>query len=361
MAPTSMNVYLNVIIPNVPPVGEGSSRKLLFQDTFYWGGGSRVFGFPPNAAHWWEGMVIQDFSGGSNGRTALIHDEGDDSPTYTVRVHAVSGAILAKYSSIDSTTRARLGSPTSNQYAGANGPRSNFDGGWLETTSGGVTVNWWPTCQPEEWTANYRQLSSRTVDPPHIKDGPTYRQCQSRQTTGVQFDEVYSDTYTGANGLVGNYYTLQAQRLWKPAPGDYRIRLTCDDGCLLFVDGVQVAGAWVRQSPTEYFADVNVSSAQAASGRILRLHYYERTSASTLKMTIEAAPTLTPPDSQSASEGTAQDFALGSFTQADQAARGRWMWIGETDLPIPRSMLLPQGRWATAHTPTRTTEPITLR
>lgn len=72
--------------------GANSSYPYIFEAAYNRQGQSSL-GCATNQAHWWEGLVIQDFDGGSYGHSAIFHDENQGAS----EAYVLWGGILGTY------------------------------------------------------------------------------------------------------------------------------------------------------------------------------------------------------------------------------------------------------------------------
>ncbi|MBI3926651.1 MAG: fibronectin type III domain-containing protein [Armatimonadetes bacterium] len=126
-------------------VGQGSAEEQHFVDCYNRHGGRAVVGDPIDngggtATHWWQGVVIQDFGGGSAGKGAIIDNQGTDHST----AWYLHGSIWEKYAALGGPGSS-LGKPTSDeQDAGASpqgtglGRLTRFENGSIYSSSRGT-------------------------------------------------------------------------------------------------------------------------------------------------------------------------------------------------------------------------------
>ncbi|NJN67518.1 MAG: M23 family metallopeptidase, partial [Chloroflexaceae bacterium] len=138
-------------------VGQGSSRQHLFQEAYDRDGGRANIGCPDNEAHWWHGVVIQDFrKDGTGEHVAIIHDELNDDPAGSIPAFVIRGDIFQYYISIGGPG-SELGPPTTDEFIGYNGnPQSNFRGGYITKIDNAWQTRPWPERRDGYWYAEYR-------------------------------------------------------------------------------------------------------------------------------------------------------------------------------------------------------------
>jgi murein DD-endopeptidase MepM/ murein hydrolase activator NlpD len=138
-------------------VGQGSSRQHLFQEAYNRDGGRANIGCPYTEAHWWHGVVIQDFKKeGTNEHVVIIHDELNDDPHGSIPAFVIRGDILKYYISQNGPDSS-LGPPTTDEFIGYNGnPQSNFRGGYITKIDNAWQSRPWPERKEGYWYAEYR-------------------------------------------------------------------------------------------------------------------------------------------------------------------------------------------------------------
>lgn len=92
-----------------------------------------------------------------------------------------------------------------------------------------------------------------------------------RTDSQIQFD--WSDTPPDANFSRSDYSVRWTGTLTPPDSGQYKLILTADDGCRLYLDGKLLIDHWVVSSAVPITADVNLEAGRAYA---LRVEYFQR-------------------------------------------------------------------------------------
>lgn len=128
--PQQMELFTGTPPAPITP-GEGTSRLAQFVDAYNRGGGLAVMGTPANAAHWWYGTVIQDFSGDP---VAIVQDEDGENrqhlPAGTCQAYYIRRGIFNWYAANGNPTR--FGAPTSDEYTWNGHAVQSFGAGYVQ-------------------------------------------------------------------------------------------------------------------------------------------------------------------------------------------------------------------------------------
>jgi len=107
-----------------PAVGQGASNQQAYIDAFNRAGGGGAMGSPQDPAHAWDPGCIQDFNGGSLGKSAIM-SYGCSGGAY-----AVTGALWAYLEgNFGGNATTVMGYPYNDKHAWGNGVAQDFDHG----------------------------------------------------------------------------------------------------------------------------------------------------------------------------------------------------------------------------------------
>lgn len=142
--PQQMNIFTGTPPAPLTP-GQGTSRLTQFVDAYNRGGGLPVMGSPTNGAHWWYGVVIQDFPGDP---VAIMQDEVTESrqnlTAGTCRAFNIRKGIFDWYAANGNPSR--FGPATSDEYAWNGQSQQSFREGYIRynlPATGSFTA--WPS------------------------------------------------------------------------------------------------------------------------------------------------------------------------------------------------------------------------
>jgi murein DD-endopeptidase MepM/ murein hydrolase activator NlpD len=213
-------------------VGQDSSRQGLFQDAFTRNGGQGLMGTPTNRTHWWDGVVIQDFRGGTGSDAAIIHDEFADISPYTVPAFALYGEIWQKYVALGGPSV--LGPPTTDEFANAAGERQNsFATGRITWRDGSAAVfTPWPDSFTN-WKAEY--FNGDYANKP-ITGKPAYVGDEGT-ASGINYVWGEDAPGFGKTGVWADHFAARFSRKIFLDAGVYTFHTVSDDGVRLVVDG----------------------------------------------------------------------------------------------------------------------------
>ncbi|EFO80305.1 fibronectin type III domain-containing protein [Oscillochloris trichoides DG-6] len=248
------------------PVGEGSSRAQLFRDAYNRKGGTPIFGYPTNSAHWWgdgsEHTVIkQDFQGGTVGNGAIIHDEKRDTPINSVPAYVIHGGIWQTYLNLGGW-QSWLGPVTSDEFQNAAGQaQSNFRNGYIVWNNGNPQIVPWPEPIQGQWRAEYRNGGQA-----NLHSYPTW----VRNETSINYDWGTNTPGSGKWGVWGDHFSVRWTGQFSFVAGDYTFITTADDGIRVWIDGNLIIDRW-EISSTEY----RVSRTMTAGAHDIKVEYYD--------------------------------------------------------------------------------------
>ncbi|MDB5079164.1 MAG: hypothetical protein JWP00_1088 [Chloroflexi bacterium] len=145
--PQQMNIFTGTppaqATAEVITPGQGTSRLTQFVDAYNRAGGLPKMSSPTNAAHWWYGVVIQDFTGDP---VAIMQDEDSEHRQGlfpgTCRAFTIHRGIFDWYAANGNPSR--FGPATSDEYTWNGAPQQSFREGFIRFGSPtGFTA--WPT------------------------------------------------------------------------------------------------------------------------------------------------------------------------------------------------------------------------
>jgi hypothetical protein len=231
-------------------VGQGSSRQHLFQEAYNRDGGRANIGCPYNEAHWWHGVVIQDFKKeGSNEHVAIIHDELNDDPHGSIPAFVIRGDIFKYYIS-QNGPGSSLGPPTTDEFIGYNGnPQSNFRGGYITKIDNAWQARPWPERKEGYWYAEYRNGHNIA------KAG---RACVVNESFAYNLVSAdwgeHSSPYGDNCGVWADMFSMVWSRNVEfPSTGNYTFFAGGDDRAKIWLDGELLFDiAWDLQEKTHY-------------------------------------------------------------------------------------------------------------
>jgi hypothetical protein len=227
-------------------VGQGSSRQHLFQQAYDRDGGRANIGCPYNEAHWWHGIVIQDFKKeGTNEHVAIIHDELNDNTYGSIPAFVIRGDIFKYYISQGGPS-SMLGPPTTDEFINANGnPQSNFRGGYITKIDNAWQARPWPERKEGYWYAEYRNghNAARAGRACVVNEPFAYNR------VFADWGEHYSP-YGGKCGVWSDHFSLVWSRdVEFPSTGNYNFFAGGDDRVKIWLDD-------------EYLFDITLNSQQ---------------------------------------------------------------------------------------------------
>ncbi len=274
------------------PVGDGSGRRQMFVDAYNRGGGRGPLGCTINGAHWWgdggdRTVVIQDFSGGAAGDTAIIHDEKRDNPPNSTPAYVIHGGIWSYYLGLGGW-ESWLGPPTSDEFENATGQaQSNFANGYINYNGGNPQAVRWPSAIDGQWHGEYHNGYN-------LNNYPTWVQ----NTTTLSYDWGEGAPGGGRWGVLpANFSARWTNRATFDA-GTYRFTAAADDGIRVWVDGALLIDKWQDQPYTQFQADIQL----AAGKHDVKVEYYDTNGAAAVAVNwgrladpIPTAPTYNTP------------------------------------------------------------------
>ncbi|HEY3486318.1 MAG TPA: PA14 domain-containing protein, partial [Ilumatobacteraceae bacterium] len=140
--------------------------------------------------------------------------------------------------------------------------------------------------QPNDtYLAEYWNMAPESVATPAIPFAPA-------QYSAAEFalDHVWGEG-SPAPGIGPNKFVARWTRTMSLAPGDYRFRVTADDGVRLIVDGVRVIDRWIDQPPTTYERTLPMDG----SPHNVVMEYYENSGGATAQLDISQVGEMTQP------------------------------------------------------------------
>jgi hypothetical protein len=133
---------------------------------------------------------------------------------------------------------------------------------------------------PGQWRGEYYNNRTLEGSPSLVRDDP-------------QIDFTWGSASPAPGQINADLFSVRWTRNLDLPAGDYRFRITVDDGARLYVNGHTLIDAWKDQAAHTYTGDIYLSGGPVA----VQMEYYESYEHATAQLTWEGAPSPPPVDS----------------------------------------------------------------
>lgn len=202
----------------------------LFQEAYTRNGGFVRLGYAVNCAHWWDNklntsVVVQDFEGGTNGYSMIVHDERNDDSPNTIPAFVVQGPIRQEY--VNRGHYTTLGAPTTDEFVNFQGQnQQSFQSGYIVWNGSSFIYRNWPTIfinWKAEYFNGYYEDNNLTGYPAYIGDeGNQY---------GITYNWGTNAPGNGHTGVWEDHFAVRFSKLvYLSANTTYTFTISSDDG-----------------------------------------------------------------------------------------------------------------------------------